>query len=635
MKLPAALAFGCLAMAGLAQAQLRSTSSLVARSSDGSWYAVTENEARYPDPKATLRKFQPDLRTIVWERRVSGDYPRELRAAPDDGVAMMSVAPGGKGTLRAWDRDGGSRFELALDLPSVSAASLPEGHFTVAKDGSSLVVGGWTEYVRAQQTLTNAFRVAGGSLDVQRISAAGKSVSRVKLPIPNSSIAGIELDGNGVFVAGGTEADDLPVSDGAFQKQRRAGICSRGISMPSSVPCTSGWVARLDFASLSLQALTYLGGRAENALLALAVDGRGYPVVAGTASVLFASAEDPYPRTNGALAPSQARISQPVATLSRLGPGLDTLIDSTWIEGAASTGGSALAIDSRNRILLGGYTATMPSVPNLTDWPSACGPRSQQTSWGFLMRLPEHIEAIDRIFQFELAPAGRMALDESDNPAFANGVLPLDSRVACVVSSASYSFASTAAPGELLTIYGGPFREDEPVFVDGVAATVLSRSGSEIRFVAPRGVEEERMVDLHAGLELARTLETVRAKPAWKASLTADGKLIEAGSYLIEAKRSDGTMNSPANPFRPGEEVRAYATGVDLTKPVRLFLAFPKNVDLPFVAEYVEGTGEGIVEFRFTNPYPEWTPGGATLLRIESDGVETPPNPGFIWNPLR
>ncbi|MFN0167148.1 MAG: hypothetical protein ACKV22_12025 [Bryobacteraceae bacterium] len=635
MRLTAACVLSWLVLAATALAQLRSTASLVVQTGDGGWYAATEDEAVYPNPKSIVRRYLADFRTVVWERRVTGDYPRELRATPDGGVALLGVALGAKGFLRTWDREGNARFSLVVGLPSASASSLPEAHFALDPGGNFLLVSGSAEYERVRQPFNNSFRVSGGSLDVRRISALGDPLFQAKLPIPTSSLAGVEFDGtDSVFVAGGTESDDLPLSAGAIQTQRLGGICSRGISFPISLPCTSGWIARLDAKSLEIKALTYLGGHVENALTALAVDRDGYPVVAGSTGRRWEGVENAYPRTPGAVEPSATRVFEPVATLSRLSPNLDALVDSAWIEGAATTAASALAIDSQNRILLGGYTATRPDVANLAGWSRACGPRSSQTSWGFLMRLPERIESIGRVFQFEHFPSGRIAIDNDDNAVFDNRIQSLDSRVACLVNAADFTFTSVAAPGLLISVYGGPFSEDEPVTVDGLIATVLSRSSSAMSFVVPRLLGARRSAELTIGSEPVRTLRVLSAKPTWKAAVTPDGQLTESGNYLIEARRSDGEANSRTNPFRPNEEVRAYATGIDLTKSLHIFVDYPKVVDLLFTAEYVPGTAEGIVEFRFTNPYPTLTPGGLTLLRIENDGIETPNNPGFIWNPL-
>ena len=344
---------------------------------------------------------------------------------------------------------------------------------------------------------------------------------------------------------------------------------------------------------------------------------------------------EPYPRTPGSVEPSSAPVLNSVATLSRLSPNLNSLVDSTWIEGAASIAAYSLANDSNNRILMGGYTSTLPNVANRAEWSKSCGPRSSQTSWGFLMRLPERLEKIDRVLQFEEAPAGRIPLDDLGNPALKEGILSLDSRVTCLVNGASFTFAFVAAPGELLTLYGGPFPQDEPITLGGFDAFVRSRSVTAIQFVAPRQLEAGRTVELAIGGESERTLRIVSAQPTWKAAVTPDGRLTELGNYLIEARRSDGEPNSTVNPFGPNEEVRAYATGIDLTKPLRVFVDYPRAVDLPFTAEYVAGAGGGIVEFRFINPYPTLTPGGATLLRIQNDGIQTRANPGFIWNPLQ
>lgn len=607
-----------LLLATCAYSQALSSSSLVVASTDGGWYTATEREAFHPNPKSTLRKYLADFRTIVWERQVTGDYPRELRATPDGGVAFLGVSLG-RGTLRRFDAEGDLRFTAALDLPAVSPTSLPLAHLASEPDGGFLVASGAIAYERVTQPLTNAFRVSGGSLQIYRISAEGQPIGQAKLPIPVSGLGGLELDGRGnLFVAGSTEADNLPITAGAFQTQRQGGTCSRGISMPNAVPCTSGWIARLHASSLTLQALTYLGGELENRLTALAIDRQGFPLVAGATNERFGGAENPYPRTPGTLEPPPTQTV--VATLSRLSPGLDTLVHSTWLA-AGRMGAFALAIDAENRILLGGSAAAL----------NLCEPNS--LGGGFLMRLSEAMETIERVAQIEHLPAGRIALDPAGEPVFAEGKLPLESGVACLLNGASFSVTGTSAPGVLLSAYGGPFAEDTLVTLDGVAARVLSRSGSRIQFVTPRGLPPGH-ADLQIGGRFVRRLEILPGQPVWKAAASPDNKVTGIGNYLIEARRSDGEWNSPERPLRPNEEVRAYATGLDLAQPLRLFIDYPKPTDLAFTAEYVPETAEGLVEIRFINPYPSLTLGGLMLLRLSNGGSETPLNPGYLINPF-
>lgn len=114
----------------------------------------------------------------------------------------------------------------------------------------------------------------------------------------------------------------------------------------------------------------------------------------------------------------------------------------------------------------------------------------------------------------------------------------------------------------------------------------------------------------------------------WIWNILKDGTLSTRGNFQINARRADGTLNSDGNGFRPEEEVLAYATGVDLGKPLQLFRNFYDKEIPDFTANYVPGTFDSVVEFRFRNRDLN---GGVNVLGIVNDGVYSGSNPGFIW----
>lgn len=127
-----------------------------------------------------------------------------------------------------------------------------------------------------------------GCLVVLRISPDATRLAggmRFGSPQNLESIAGMAADPDGdLFLAGTTSADDFPATSSAYLGRRPGGLCTPLGFGPSSArcPCPSGFVARLDGADLHVKAATYLGGKARATLAAVAVDGKGFPYVAGT-----------------------------------------------------------------------------------------------------------------------------------------------------------------------------------------------------------------------------------------------------------------------------------------------------------------------------------------------------------------
>lgn len=229
-------AFGACLFSGIAFAQVGTIASLTVRAADGGWYSASENQGDFRNPASTIRKYLPDFRTVVWQRLSQGFYPTQLRVTPDGGVAFLGTNAGFRGTLRAWDRDGALRFSTDLALTAPSPTQIPNAMFVVEAQGTFVVASGTVDFTRL--VLTNAYEISAGSLDLWRISATGTNLSHSELPIPTSSIAGIDLDQSGtLFIAGATPSDNVPVSSAAIQPRRQSGTCSAGISFPSSFPC--------------------------------------------------------------------------------------------------------------------------------------------------------------------------------------------------------------------------------------------------------------------------------------------------------------------------------------------------------------------------------------------------------------
>ena len=302
-------------------------------------------------------------------------------------------------------------------------------------------------------------------------------------------------------------------------------------------------------------------------------------------------------------------------TITRLSPDLDQVIDSTWLAGSDEATPLSLAIDEPGRILIYGKT-TSPNFPATTGWTRVCGPRGglNTTFRGFGLRLSRSFDRVEgsTLFGDALAPE----------------LIEFDSRANCIFNGGSYNFSREVAAGQIVTMIGGPFREDDRLTLNGVGTPILYRSETQINFVIPREAGTGNDMALELNGQLARRLDIRAAKPVWIWNILDDGTLSYRGNFQINARRADGTLNSDANGFNREEEVLAYATGIDLGKPLQLFRSF-YDKELPsFTASYVPGTFDSVVEFRFQTRELN---GGLNVLGIVNDGAYSGSNPGFIW----
>ena len=552
---------------------------------DGSWYSATEDQRGIVVEKRTA-----DFATVVWRQIPNYFGIRSLKLTGDGGVALLGLHNGGDPVLWKWDAEGNEKLRLSLQLPYPM--------MTVDTNGDFLLV--------------------GGSLLLVRLGADGVEKSRRMLPIAglDFGLVGIEPDGRGgIFLVGNTRSTTLPVTQDAYQRAPRSGLCIAGFRVPLVLPCGTVWVARVDSASFALEALSYLGGGDENSASGLSIDADGLPVIVGSATQRVAD-QDPFPQTPGT-ARTFANGTGLVLTVARMSSRLDALVDATWLRGAQTASGIAVFIDGNGKIVLTG-TTTSPNFPGTADEYPVCGPvRSINTvGWNLGAQLSSHFERVERVLHL--------------NEAVAVSRLPLAGRVNCLFDGANYEFVRNFALGQTMVVIGGPFRDDDVVRVGGVAVRELYRSSTQINFILPRELGVMGNADVTVGGAFARAISVEAARPRWKLFVDADGKLTNRGNFLIEALRADDSRVSESNPVGTDEEVRAYATGIDLALPLKLFLNFYDG-DYPggFSASYVPGTFDSVVEFRFRN---SGGPGGVKVLGIMNGGAYSGSNPGYIWS---
>ncbi len=165
------------------------------------------------------------------------------------------------------------------------------------------------------------------------------------------------LDGNGnVYIAGETLSFDLPATAGVFQTTNAGGLPGGG---------GDAFVAKFDNRGSNLCYLTYLGGKGDDAALAIAVDGAGNAYLTGvTDSTNFP--------TQSAISNHISGVGEPFldlfpfdAFVTKLNPSGSALIYSTYLGGNAEDQGIDIAVDTNGNAYVTGFTdsTNFPTFP--------------------------------------------------------------------------------------------------------------------------------------------------------------------------------------------------------------------------------------------------------------------------------
>lgn len=176
-----------------------------------------------------------------------------------------------------------------------------------------------------------------------------------------ASINATALDGGGnIYVAGSTPQGNIPVTPGAYQQTFVSSICgyspgSHGAPGPP-IPCTHGFVAKVDPSGKQILWATYLGGELWDFITAISVDENGNVyVTGGTTSTKFPVTANAWFPTIGTEAFN--------GFISKLTDGGSRLAFSTYLPGGT---GDAIAVDGSQNVFVAGTASgeKFPVTPN-------------------------------------------------------------------------------------------------------------------------------------------------------------------------------------------------------------------------------------------------------------------------------
>ena len=198
---------------------------------------------------------------------------------------------------------------------------------------------------------------------------------------------GIALDSSGnVYIAGLTNSTDFPVTTGAY-KTKNAG---------TEFPLRACFVTKLNNAGTALLYSTYLGGSNNDSLCtAIGVDATGNAYVTGT------TISRDFPTVN-ALQPNYlASGLMPLdAFVTKISPDGSKLLYSTFLNGTATSGGTAIAVDAAGNAYVTGATTSR-------DFPVTTG--AFQTAYGGAGGQRISLLSSGDAFVTKLDPSGKLS----------------------------------------------------------------------------------------------------------------------------------------------------------------------------------------------------------------------------------
>ena len=442
----------------------------------------------------------------------------------------------------------------------------------------------------------------------------------------DEAIMAMAFDGAGnVWVGGGTNSSNFPVTAGAFQKVF-GGASGANTQFIDSMG--DGFLAELtpDLAKLSYS--SFFGGSRDDAVSAIAIDASNaiyltgvtqssnFPVTAGAYSTAYHGPAEPLSRRPYLLGDAFA---------AKFQPGGARLAYSTFIGGADDDAAAAIALDGQGGVILAGMTNSS-NFPVSAD---ALQPKFGGSGTGFQTGVGDgfaaHLDSTGSKLLYSSFLGGSahdaalgMARDAAGNvyltglsasanfPSTADvlqtklpgtlgsfvtklaGLAASSSTpvVTAVTNAASYSKTSIA-PGELVTIFGanlGPAKivygpldpsngrivtefSGAQILFNGIPGPIIYLSAGQASAVVPfevTGTAVQVQATYNAATSAPFSVPWAAANPGlFSANASGSGN----GAILNVAANGSTSGNSPANPAAEGSYIVLYGTGGGQTAP--------------------------------------------------------------------
>lgn len=379
----------------------------------------------------------------------------------------------------------------------------------------------------------------------------------------------VDAQGN-AYLAGITTSTDFPLAN-PVQARLGNGIGNRA----------DAFVAEISSSGSTLVYSTYLGGRADESGVSLAVDASGEAFVAGITQ------STDFPQVNPlSVAPA---LLYETGFAAKFAPGGKSLVFSTYFPSLPN----AVAFDSTGAPWLAGAGAlTLPLVqpvqaaagggfvsrltPSgsafpfstyLCEMPRGVAPVAGGSVWVAGTACSGDFPSIGAASQ---NPGVFVARIDSAPPATQPGVPRIDA----VYDGASFEWGNAVAPGEVVTLIGAELASatqsaasaplpaslsDVSVTIGGIAAPLYYVSPTQINFQAPLGLTL-------GAADLAVTRGATVTHRAVNAVAARPGIFFVNGVPAV-THASDFSLVTAANPAHPGEYLAVFCSGLGATTP--------------------------------------------------------------------
>jgi hypothetical protein len=351
--------------------------------------------------------------------------------------------------------------------------------------------------------------IAGGDT-IWKLNPAGSAVVYTQRLTGGSILAGA-LDGRGSWFVGGTVSVPIfPTTAGAFQ---------RTLNVRPGIASGDAFVTRLDAATGSIVASTFIGGESNDIITALVPAPDGTVTAAGMTTS----------RTFPLRAAFQSSFADATAFVARLSGDLSTLVFSTYAGDSRRFAAFGVALADDGSVWVGGDTA----------YPWANGPFGGGAA------------ATADVFVTQLIP-------EAAAPPDLTAVINSASRVGTAI-----------APNQIITVIAPGAGPDAAVLIDGVALPTISSGAGVIVAQVPADFQPPNAVNLTVQTqgEVSSPLLMPGAIAA-PAIYTQDG----SGAGLGLIFNDDGSLNAKDNPAAQGSVVSIACNGIGSDSPVNVYV---------------------------------------------------------------
>jgi uncharacterized protein (TIGR03437 family) len=510
---------------------------------------------------------------------------------------------------------GGSQDDVAWTLALDSSNNVYVGGCTISFDFPTTPNALQTRYGGSDSSNT-AMNMGDGF--VTKLNSTGSALMYSTLLGGNGDdcVTAIAVDSSGsVYMTGSTTSTTLPVTSGAFQPAF-AGYKAKPPLVSQNIG--DAFVGKLDPTGSKLVYLSYLGGSANDAGTAIAIDKFGNAFVAGFSDSpdLPITATAFQTKMRGDTGKHFGVNVQGDAFLAVVNPDGTLLLFNTFFGGSGNDGIGGLVLDSKGNV----YVAGGSSSKDLTTTPNAAQPKLAGEGDAFY--------AVVSGF-----PVDPLVIASVTNGAGGSNIIAPNTWV---------TIKGTGLAPDTRTWQGSDFVNNQmPTMLDNVAVT-LNGKNAYVYYISPTQINVLTPPDLATGTVQVQvsnsgfvsSVSTVQAQ-----SYSVSFFLFNGGPY-VAATHLDGSLIGPpslypgfSTPATPGETIILYANGFGPTTPPVLKGSAIQMGTLPSLPSLQIGGMTATVGFaglispglyQFNVTIPASAPNGDNPIQSEYGGT-TPP----------